>query len=141
MPESGHCMKSWGNASPEEKQKYVTDIVISLYDKKQDANKKKLGNPFVAGDFTLSSEEFNMLPHDWFKASYLTLKKGTDPESLSEEERGIADDFTSDLMKEITKPMPHKSLFTHGWVHGGSRNKKRKSRVHHKSRRTRRSRK
>lgn len=141
MPEPCHCIKSWGNASPGEKENYVVDIVTSLYDKKQDANKKHLGNPFVPGDFTLSSEEFNMLPHNWFKAAYVTFKKATVPESLTEEESEMADDLTGDTMKELSKPIPHKSLFTHTWIHGGSRNKKRKSRVNRKSRKSHRSRK
>jgi hypothetical protein len=129
-----------GNASREEKEKYIVDIVTSLYDRKQDANKKKLGNPFVPGDFTLSSEEFNMLPHNWFKAAYVTFKRGTVPESLTQEEKEIVDDFTSDIMKELSKPMPHKSVFTGSWAQGGSRNKKRNSRSHKKSRKSHRSR-
>lgn len=104
--------------------KYVVDIVKSLHERKMEANKKKQpGNPFEPKDFYLSQEEFDMLPHMWFKYIYATFKRATVPNSMTADEEQIAV-FEA---KQASGVMPHKSLFGHGWVQGGSRKRVRKS--------------
>lgn len=68
--------KNWSAASRDEKEKFVINKVTALWDKWNKAQKPVRINPFVPEDFKLTEEEFELLPHNWFKGLYLTLKIG-----------------------------------------------------------------
>jgi hypothetical protein len=130
--------KSWAEATKSEKENFAVHKVLAIFDKLQNQppREKKMGmNPFTQSDFTLTREEFDILPHKWFKGFYLYLKSGgyagTLGMQLTPYERKLYLDAVGfdELAKRPGKP-PHKGLL--GW--GGSR----KARRNRKNRKTRR---
>jgi hypothetical protein len=130
--------KSWAQASKVEKENFAVHKVLVIFDKLQSQlpREKKMGmNPFTQSDFTLTREEFDILPHKWFKGFYLYLKSGGYAGSLGMQltpyERKLFIDAVGfdELGKRSGNP-PTKGLF--GW--GGTR-KARRNRRNRKTKR------
>jgi hypothetical protein len=128
--------KNWSAASIEEKESFVLSKVNVLWDKWSKAEKKLpiRKNPFVPEDFNLTEEEYELLPHNWFKGFYLTLKIswGRDPRRqgnviLTPYEWTLDVSPDADIMMAFKsrRTPPHKTVF--GW-HGGVTRKSKKLR-------------
>lgn len=125
--------KSWHKATISQKQDYTAKKVLAIYDKlhNQPPKEKKMGiNPFVASDFSLAEEEFEALPHDWFRGFYIYLKSGGYAGNLGMRltpyERTIYQDGNM-VQAWVRYPVgkhPRKGIFGWGGTRKGRRNRR-----------------
>lgn len=134
--------KSWAQASKSEKGNFVANKVLAIHHKLHSLapkNKKSGKNPFTQSDFSLTQEEFDALPHNWFKGFYIMLKNGGYGEAvgmpLTDYELDIFFENGPIIQAFIERGPnpPHKSFLTGTW--GGTRKSRSRSRRNRKTRR------
>jgi hypothetical protein len=130
---------NWEHAGKVEKEKFVVDRVLALWTKWKNyrAQGRKNSHPFVAEDFNLTEEEFNLLPHKWFKGVYITLKISVGQSlnvALTPFERELDLGPESEITRATQrKNPPQRSLL--GWLGGSTRKSKRRNKRTYKNRR------
>jgi len=124
----------------DEKEQFVVQKVLALWDKWNKFIKEKpKKNPFTAEDFNLTEEEFSLLPHNWFKGFYLTLRTSVG-QHLNINLTPFRNESNLNLVDKIMKaPLsrknpPHK-IPGIGWMGGVNRRSKRSKARTYKNRR------